>query len=104
MAGAFDYAQAREAMDAFLEHRNFAQHPQLLPAVAEDPDDVGSKPFLGMSGSVVGATAPQAPHGVIAVRLEGVTAALRTRIAALAGVVVVDHDADLVIRASAQQV
>ena len=49
LPGRFNYAQGREAMNAFLEHRNFPQHPQLLPAIAEDPQDVGSNPFLGMN-------------------------------------------------------
>ena len=49
LPGAFNYAQAREAMNSFLEHRNFPQHPQLLPAIAEDPQDVGSNSFLGMN-------------------------------------------------------
>ena len=47
LPGSFNYAQAREAMNAFLEHRNVPQHPQLLPGIAEDPQDVGSISFLG---------------------------------------------------------
>jgi hypothetical protein len=104
IAGAFDYAQAREAMDAFLEHRSFAQHPQLLPTIAEDPNDLGSRSFLGMSATVVSATASQAVHDGINVQLQAVTPALRTRIAALAGIKVVEHDADLVIRANGEDV
>ena len=115
LPGAFNYAQAREAMNSFLEHRNFAQHPQLLPAIAEDPQDVGSNSFLGMNvpalhtessaaaaapSSAVGAPSREAVH----VRLEGVAAPLRAKIAAMAGVSIVATGGDLALRQTGEQV
>ena len=106
--GGFNYAQAREAMNSFLEHRNFAQHPQLLPAIAEDPQDVGSNSFLGMHSSSSPAadasTAPLPAHDTtLHVRLETVSAALRARIAAIPGVAIVAQSGDLVLRQSGDQ-
>jgi hypothetical protein len=99
LAGPFSYAQGRDAMNVFLEHRNFAQHPQLLPDLAEDPQDVGSNPFLGMKAPAP-QSAPAAPARVtgVRVRLEGVAAALRAKIASLKGVSIVDQDADMTLR------
>jgi Caspase domain/Domain of unknown function (DUF4384) len=115
LPGAFNYAQAREAMNTFLEHRNFPQHPQLLPAIAEDPHDVGSNSFLGMnlaappSGSPPGGSppgvAPVQPHDSnVHVRLETVAAPLRDKISAIAGVSIVDKAGDLTVRQSGDQV
>jgi hypothetical protein len=108
LPGAFNYAQAREAMNSFLEHRNFAQHPQLLPAIAEDPQDVGSNSFLGMNlpamPNVETAAAPNAGREVLHVRLEMVAAALRARIAAIPGVALVDSGGDLTVRQTGEQV
>jgi hypothetical protein len=107
LPGSFNYAQAREAMNAFLEHHNVPQHPQLLPGIAEDPHDVGSNSFLGMAGAppAVGAAAPpSAQAGALKVRLDGVSAALRTQIAALNGVSIVDKEGDLVLRQSGDKV
>ena len=59
LPGTFNYSQGREAMNVFLEHRNFAQHPQLLPAIAEDPQDIGARPFLGMSTALGTSTSAQ---------------------------------------------
>jgi hypothetical protein len=108
LPGGFNYAQAREAMNSFLEHRNFAQHPQLLPAIAEDPQDVGSNSFLGMHSSSSPAadasTAPLPAHDTtLHVRLETVSAALRARIAAIPGVAIVAQSGDLVLRQSGDQ-
>ena len=64
LPGTFNYAQAREAMNTFLEHRNFPQHPQLLPAIAEDPQDIGARPFLGMN--LPAQTIPAAPPSSVA--------------------------------------
>jgi hypothetical protein len=99
VSGTFNYAQGRDALNAFLEHRHFAQHPQLLPGIAEDPENVGSAPFLGMGMPVAMQPAPAAPPAttVVRVRVEGVSDALRQQIAALAGVAVVAQDADLVL-------
>jgi len=109
MQGSFTYAQGREAMNWFLESRAVPQHPQLLPAIAEDPQDVGSNPFLGAThspvstGALTGAAA--APRDVtVHVKLEDVTAPLRASIAAASGVAIVDHDAELTVRESGQQV
>jgi hypothetical protein len=109
LPGAFNYAQAREAMNSFLEHRNFAQHPQLLPAIAEDPQDVGSNSFLGMhslSSAALNTAAPQlsAHDTALHVRLETVSAALRSRVAAIPGVDIVAVSGDLVLRQSGEQV
>jgi hypothetical protein len=126
VSGAFNYSQGREALNNFLEHRNFAQHPQLLPAIAEDPQDVGSRPFLGMnlaaSGAAAGASGGAAgPPGAAApspgaappaapprdttlhLRLDSVSAALRSKIAGLSGVVIVDKDGDMALRQSGAQ-
>jgi len=111
VAGVFNYAQGRDALNAFLEHRHFAQHPQLLPGIAEDPENVGSGPFLGM-GVAATTSAPAAPStatasaaamAVLHVRTEGVSAALRGQIAALAGVTLVAQDADLVLTQDGQK-
>ncbi len=109
MQGSFTYAQGREAMNWFLESRAVPQHPQLLPAIAEDPQDVGSNPFLGAThspvstGALTGAAA--APRDVtVHVKLEDVAAPLRASIAAASGVAIVDHDAELTVRESGQQV
>jgi Caspase domain/Domain of unknown function (DUF4384) len=108
LPGAFNYAQAREAMNSFLEHRNFAQHPQLLPSIAEDPEDVGSNSFLGMNWatppSATPSVMPAAPRDIkVRVRLEAVSATLRAKIAAVAGVLLVDQGGDLVVRQSGAQ-
>jgi hypothetical protein len=124
LPGAFSYAQGRDAMNAFLEHRSFAQHPQLLPGLAEDPQNVGSNFFLGMgagtgagtgAGALVAAatgtistTAAPAPTAArdptVHVRLQDVSAALRAKVAALRGVAIVDRDADLQLRQSGARV
>jgi len=99
LPGAFNYAQGREAMNAFLEHHNFAQHPQLLPAIAEDPQDIGARPFLGMQSAVqANAAVPARRDTTLHVRLEGVSAALKAKVTALAGVAVVERDGDLSLR------
>jgi len=110
LPGAFNYAQAREAMNAFLEHRNFPQHPQLLPAIAEDPHDVGSNSFLGMnlgappSGPPPSIAQVQPSDSNVHVRLETVAAPLRDKIAALSGVSIVEKVGDLSVRQSGEQV
>ena len=108
LPGAFNYAQAREAMNSFLEHRSFAQHPQLLPAIAEDPQDVGSTSFLGMNlpamPNVEAAPAQNADRDVLHIRLEKVGAALRARIAAIPGVSIVEAGGDLALRQTGEQV
>lgn len=101
--GAFNYAQGREAMNAFLEQRKFAQHPQLLPAIAEDPQDVGSNPFLGMKLPAHPAAVTPA-RDAVHVRLEAVSAELRARIAAQSGIAIVARDGDLALRQSGDQV
>jgi Domain of unknown function (DUF4384)/Caspase domain len=110
LPGTYNYAQAREAMNGFLEHRNFPQHPQLLPAIAEDPHDVGSNAFLGMilaapaaGPPTVGPSAP-AVDSKVHVRLETVATPLREKIAALAGVSIVEKGGDLGVRQTGDQV
>jgi hypothetical protein len=112
VAGTFNYSQGREAMNTFLEHRNFAQHPQLLPAIAEDPQDVGSNPFLGMHGPASSPAAPPPPvpppaaHELtVRLRLESVSPALRAKVEHLPGVTLVsDRDNDLTLRPHEGQV
>ena len=99
LPGAFNYSQGREAMNTFLEHEHFAQHPQLLPAIAEDPQDVGSNPFLGMYMSAGQSAAPPVAHdATVHLRLETVSAALRGKVEHLSGVAIVDRDNDLTLR------
>jgi hypothetical protein len=103
-------------MNSFLEHRNFPQHPQLLPAIAEDPQDVGSNAFLGMNlpalPGIESSGAPPLPHtpaapaaqrDVLHIRLEGVAAPLRATIAAIPGVLIVATGADLALRQTGMQ-
>jgi hypothetical protein len=108
LPGAFNYAQAREAMNSFLEHRNFAQHPQLLPAIAEDPLDVGSNAFLGMNmpamPNLESAAAPNPGQLGLRVQLQNVAAPLRAKIAAITGVSIVDAGGDLSLRQAGEQV
>ena len=106
LPGAFNYAQGREAMNSFLEHRNFAQHPQLLPAIAEDPQDIGARPFLGMKISSQPGPTPAAPAArdtTLHLRLESVSEVLKTKIAGLRGVAVVEREADLSLRQRGDQ-
>jgi hypothetical protein len=105
LQGSFSYAQGREALNSFLEHRDLAQHPQLLPAIAEDPQDIGSNQFLGTTHSPapVGAAAP-VRNATVRVKLDGVGAPLTKAIAALNGVAIVDRDGDLTVRESDKQV
>jgi hypothetical protein len=113
--GSFNYAQGREGMYSFLEERNIQQHPQLLPGIADDTHDIDTRMFLtvatgsgpnvgapGPGAAAVPATAAHKPE--LHVRLEGTAAALRTKIAALQGVSVVDKEADLIVRQSGDKV
>lgn len=114
LPGTFNYAQAQQALSAFLEHRHFAQHPQLLPAIAEDPLNIGATAFLGMqpaapAGAAAAAAVPATPiasarDARVHVRLETVSAELRARIAALDGIALVDEGADLTVRQRAAEV
>jgi len=107
LPGAFNYAQVREALNTFLEHRNFAQHPQLLPAIAEDPQDIGSRPFLGMNLPAQPSSIPAAPAGrdaTLHLKLESVSAALKTKITGLSGVAIVEREGDLALRQRGDQV
>jgi len=127
LSGSYNYAQAREALNSFLENHKFAQHPQLLPGIAEDPQDIGSRPFLAMATVAPSApaaspaaapaapptTAPAAPHvaapaappaaapgpkPTLHLQLESVSAPLRTKITALSGVDIVNQQADMGVR------
>jgi len=116
--GTFNYTQGREAMYAFLEQRNIQQHPQLLPGIADDSHDIGAIAFLAASASGPGAGAPSAAapsaaasiptpiahNAALHVRLEGTSAALRSKIAAIPGVSVVDKEGELVVRQSGEKV
>jgi hypothetical protein len=107
----FTYAEGRDAVNSFLEHREFPQHPQLLPAIAEDPQDIGSDTFLSAAvgtGSM-GAAAPPAVVSTVAnaavrVRLVTTAPALRAKIAALRGVAIVDTDYELTVSQNGSQV
>jgi hypothetical protein len=104
--GTFNYSQGRDALSQFLEHHKFAQHPQLLPAIAEDPQDVGSRPFLGMGASAP-AAAPAGPpvrDVMLHVHIEGLPPALKARVAALQGVALVEREADLTMKAHGAEV
>jgi hypothetical protein len=118
-AGAFNYAEGHQAMFDFLEHRNIPQHPQLLPGIADDSHDLGSVGFLAVSASVPGASVPgsasasgaaaavalpSAHNTALHVRMEGTSAALRSKIAAIPGVAIVDHGGDLVVQQSGETV
>jgi hypothetical protein len=106
LPGSYSYAQARERMSSLLEQEHFAQHPQLLPAIAEDPDDVGSNQFLSVAhagAASSGATAP-AKDAAVHVKLESVSPALQVSISALKGVSIVAQDAELTVRQTGQQV
>jgi len=108
-AGTFNYAQGREAMYAFLEQRNIQQHPQLLPGIADDSHDIGTLAFLAASAGVAPGAAASMPSPIshkaeLHVRLEGTAAALRSKIAAIPGVTVVDKEGDLVVRQSGEKV
>jgi hypothetical protein len=105
LTGAFDYAQARDALNNFLEHR-FPQHPQLLPAIAEDPQGIEARPFLGMKISAQTnsvAAAPAARDATLHLRLDSVSAALKAKVAALSGVALVEKEGDLTLRQRADQ-
>jgi Caspase domain/Domain of unknown function (DUF4384) len=114
--GTFNYSEGRQAMYAFLEHREIQQHPQLLPGIAEDPHDVGAAGFLAASTSVPGSNvatpnlttpgvAPSGTHNTsLRVRLDGASAALRAKIAAIQGIAVVDKDGDLIVHQSGEKV
>jgi len=105
LPGVFNYSQGREAMNAFLEHRNFAQHPQLLPALAEDPQDVGSNAFLGMHAPPsLSAAVPLARDSTVQLRLDAVSATLRGKVDHLSGVAIVDRNEDLTLRQRGGQV
>ena len=101
LPGSFNYAQAQAAMSAFLEHRHFAQHPQLLPALAEDPQNIGSTAFLGMPlalGSASSGTGTPVRDAVLHVRLHAVSRDLQTKVTAVNGVAIVEQGEDLTVR------
>jgi hypothetical protein len=104
LTGTFSYAQAREKLNSFLETRRIAQHPQLLPAIAEDPLDVGSNQFLTALPSAGSAEAAPPREARVRVMLDSVAAPLRSSIAALKDVAIVDHEGDLIVRQSGNQV
>src|ERR1700722_2346533 len=106
LSGAFNYAQGREALNTFLEHRNFAQHPQLLPGIAEDPQDVGSGPFSEVAlPAAPGAIAPvrAGRDAALHLKFESVSAALKTKIAGLTGIAIVEREGDLTLRQRGDQ-
>jgi hypothetical protein len=99
LRGQFNYAQAQVALTGFLEQRRFAQHPQLLPAIADDFKNVASQPFLGMHSSEgSSAPVPVASGAVLRVRLDAIAGELRARIAAVKGIAIVDQGGDLTVR------
>jgi Caspase domain/Domain of unknown function (DUF4384) len=106
MPGTYSYAQARERLSSLLEQEHFAQHPQLLPAIAEDPDDVGSNQFLSATHGATGSGPVGEPtkDATVHVRLESVSPALQASIGALKGVSIVGQDAELTVRQTGQQV
>lgn len=107
-AGTFTYSQARDAVNSFLEDRHVAQHPQLLPGLAEDPQDVGSKIFLaatpGSPAAVAAVQVAASRETGVRVKLEGVSTALQGGIAALSGVTIVGQDGELTVHQNGNQV
>ncbi len=103
LVGAFSYSEARDALGAFLEHQHFAQHPQLLPALAEDPQDVGSAPFLGMAARAMPTSTRSRRARSLRVRLESVAPGLRAAVGRISGVTLVDREGDLILRERAGQ-
>jgi hypothetical protein len=107
--GQFTYTQAREAVSGFIDAEHLAQHPQLLPGISEDPLDMDSAVFLGVSGSAAAVAAapaatpppsmpaPSSARPALTVSLEGTSDAVRSRLAALPGVAVVGQDAAIVV-------
>src|SRR5450631_2235648 len=77
LTGDFNYAQGRQALNDFPLHRNFAQHPQLLPALAEDPLDVGSSAFLGARLPAPSGGPPAAPDAPTAAPARDTTVRVR---------------------------
>jgi hypothetical protein len=107
--GQFTYTQAREAVSGFIDAEHLAQHPQLLPGIAEDPLNMDSAVFLGIGGGAAavvavtpqptppGASAPPSGRGALKVSLEGTSDAVRSRLSALPNVVVVGQDGEFVV-------
>ena len=105
LPGSFNYAQAQAAMSAFLEHRHFAQHPQLLPALAEDPLNIGSTAFLGMHlAAPRSGTGTPVRDAMLHVRLHEVSRELQTKIKAVNGVAIVEQGEDLSVRQQGNRV
>ena len=93
------YKRQQLTLSDFLEHRDFPQRPQLLPALADDPLDMRSSGFFRARSSaapVAAATAAPAVHAV-RVRLDAASGTLKERIAAVSGIALVDQGADLVV-------
>ena len=104
LPGTYSYAQARDAMLSFMEHRSFAQHPQLLPGIAEDIENVGSN-TLFMASAVAANPAPAATKPAsVRVVLETVSPGLKASIAALPGVTIVAREGDLTVRQRGSEV
>jgi hypothetical protein len=109
--GSFNYAQGRQAMVDWMEH-NFPQHPQLLPTVAEDPLNVSARPFLALqtaataapAAAVAAAAATAARSATLHVKLESASPALKSKIAGLPGVAIVDAKPDLTVKQHGEQV
>jgi hypothetical protein len=108
--GSFDYSQGRQAMVDFMQHR-FPQHPQLLPTVAEDPLNIGARPFLALQTAAIAAPVAAAAAAATAtrastlhVKLESVTPALKAKIASLSGVAIVDAQPDMTVHQHGEQV
>jgi Caspase domain/Domain of unknown function (DUF4384) len=113
--GQFTYTEAREAVSGFIDTEHLAQHPQLLPGIAEDPLNMDSAVFLGVSGgaAAVAAVTPQPPppsvpaaptaRAALKVSLEGATDAVRSRVSALPNVAVVAQDGEFVVHQEGKQ-
>ena len=108
LPGAFTYSQGQEAVRVYLEGSHLAQHPQLLPALAEDKADVSALPFLkGTAAPDAVAAVPAAGGpGSLRVKVESAPAALKSAIAALPGVTLVEGESasDLIVRQHGTQV
>ncbi len=95
-------------MLSFMELRKFTQHPQLLPGIAEDPQNIGSNMLFTAltptpeSHTLLIPTTNVKPKSVKVV-LEGVPSALKASITALSGVAIVDREGDLTVHQSGAQ-
>jgi uncharacterized caspase-like protein len=97
--GQLDLHEVHRAVADFMAQRPYGHTPQRLPAVADDPQGLGSRPVLSARG--VALTPREAPPTPLAVRADGLPAALLKRLEGLPDVRLGGSgSADLVLSAS----